>query len=212
MQTCAFTGHRPQKFPWRYDESADACIALKNRIAMEIQALVMCGCRTFLSGMALGTDQWAASAVLALRHEIPDIQLHCALPCEDQDRKWNPKQKESYHTILGQADSVVYVSRLYTTDCMLKRNHYMVDQADMLLAVYNGEKRGGTAATVRYAKRRGREILILNPITLTVTHEPLDAGEESQRQPHNIDSALIKSERRGIISGGDKCKCKLYTG
>ena len=33
-----------------------------------------------------------------------------------------------------------------------------------LLAVYNGEWRGGTAMTVRYARKLGRKIIILNPV------------------------------------------------
>lgn len=32
-----------------------------------------------------------------------------------------------------------------------------------LLTVYNGERRGGTAMTVRYAQKLGREAIILNP-------------------------------------------------
>ncbi len=63
----------------------------------------------------------------------------------------------------GAADSVVYVSRAYSKDCMLRRNRYLVDHAACLLAVYNGEWRGGTAMTVRYAKKLGREVIILNP-------------------------------------------------
>ena len=166
MQTCAFTGHRPQKLPWRSDESAPGCIALKNRLAQEVRTLAARGCRTFLSGMAIGTDQWAARAVLNLRREVPDI-----LPCESQDLKWTPEQREGYHILLDQADSVVYVSRQYTSDCMIKRNRFMVDHASVILAVYNGEKRSGTAATVRYARNQGRELWILDPVTLVMTHE-----------------------------------------
>ena len=53
--------------------------------------------------------------------------------------------------------------------CMLDRNHRLVEATGVLLAVYNGERRGGTAATVRYARRLGRDTIILNPITLEVT-------------------------------------------
>ena len=70
---------------------------------------------------------------------------------------------EVYFSILEQADSIVYVSQTYTQDCMLKRNRYLVDHAACLLAVYNGERRGGTAMTVRYAGRLGQEIILLNP-------------------------------------------------
>ena len=54
---------------------------------------------------------------------------------------------------------------------MLDRNHRLVEATGVLLAVYNGERRGGTAATVRYARRLGRDTIILNPITLEVTED-----------------------------------------
>lgn len=59
---------------------------------------------------------------------------------------------------------MVYVSREYSVDCMLERNRYLVDHAACLLAVYNGERRGGTAMTVRYAQREKRKILIVDPL------------------------------------------------
>lgn len=58
---------------------------------------------------------------------------------------------------------MVYVSREYSEDCMLERNRYLVNHAACLLAVYNGERRGGTAMTVRYARRLGREVIMLDP-------------------------------------------------
>lgn len=58
----------------------------------------------------------------------------------------------------------MYVSKEYSKDCMLKRNRYLVDHAACLLAVYNGEWRGGTAMTVRYAKKLGREIIAIEPL------------------------------------------------
>ena len=36
---CAFTGHRPKSFPWKYDESALDCILLKEVLATQIKAL-----------------------------------------------------------------------------------------------------------------------------------------------------------------------------
>ena len=46
----------------------------------------------------------------------------------------------------------------------------MVEHASTLLAVYNGEQRGGTAATVRYAQKMGREIIVIDPITRLISH------------------------------------------
>lgn len=80
-----------------------------------------------------------------------------------QADRWSGSAQERYHFILGQADSVDYVSREYYSGCMLDRNHQLVETAGLLLAVYNGERRGGTAATVRYAQKAGREVVILGP-------------------------------------------------
>ena len=54
--SCAFTGHRPQKLPWRYDESDAGCVRLKAILAVKIVELADTGTTTFLSGMAEGTD------------------------------------------------------------------------------------------------------------------------------------------------------------
>ena len=161
---CAFTGHRPKKFPWGYNEADARCVALKETLAAEIAKLVKAGYTDFFSGMAEGADTWAALAVLALKKENSALRLHCVLPCEGQADGWPASAQEIYSSILEQADEVVYVNRKYSEGCMLKRNRYLVDHAACLLAVYNGEWKGGTAMTVRYARKLGREVIILNPV------------------------------------------------
>ena len=168
---CAFTGHRPKSFPWRYDETARDCVLLKEALAVQIAALAERGVTGFLSGMALGVDLWCSQIVLDLQREYPTIELHCILPCEGQEIKWTVPAQKQYYAILEQARNVVYVSREYTSNCMLKRNHYLVDHSGILLAVYNGVQRSGTGATVNYARKMGREIIILNPLTRAVNHE-----------------------------------------
>ncbi|MBQ9346508.1 MAG: DUF1273 family protein [Oscillibacter sp.] len=133
--------------------------------------MVEAGFTDFLSGMALGVDQWAAASVLELRENNPVIKLHCILPCKAQADGWTASERDAYRTILNEADSVVYVNREKIRDCMLVRNRFMIDHASLVLAVYNGEKRGGTASTVRYARKVGRDVWILNPTTLRITHE-----------------------------------------
>ncbi len=147
-----------------YDETDTRCISLKKTLAKEIVKLVDAGYTDFLSGMAEGTDTWAALAVLSLKEENPALKLHCVLPCEGQADGWSASAREIYFSIIEQADEVVYVSQEYREGCMLERNRYMVNHAACLLAVYNGEWRGGTAMTVRYARKLGRKIIILNPV------------------------------------------------
>ncbi len=161
---CAFTGHRPKKFPWGYEEADIRCVALKQELGQESAKLVNAGYVDFLSGMAEEADAWAALDVLALKKENPALKLHCILPCDGQADGWPASARELYFSILEQADEVVYVSREYREGCMLKCNRYLVDHATCLLTVYNGEWRGGTAMTVRYARKLGREVIVVNPV------------------------------------------------
>lgn len=160
---CAFTGHRPRKFPWGYNEADARCVALKKALAEEIARLVDTGYTDFFSGMAERVDTWAALAVLALKKDNPALRLHCVLPCEGQADGWSTSARERYFFILEQADEIVCVRREYSKGCMLERNCYLVDHAACLLAVYNGERQGGTAMTVRYARKLGREVVVIEP-------------------------------------------------
>ena len=169
MTICAFTGHRPKSFPWGYNETVLACVALKNVLADQITMLANDGVTGFISGMAPGVDLWAAQIVLDVREKNPLLKLCCALPCEGQEKKWPAQIQEQYRSILKQADKTIWVGRNYTADCMLNRNRYMVDHASILLAVYNGVYRSGTGMTVRYAQSKHRKIILIHPITREVS-------------------------------------------
>ena len=169
--SCAFTGHRPHKFPWKANENDPRCIALKKTLTEQITALTKAGITDFFSGMADGTDHYCSQIVLTLREKNPALKLHCVLPHEGQEKKWSNSAQERYHSILNQADSIEYVSRTYYDGCMIDRNHRMVDSADLLLAVCNGVRRSGTSATVNYARKMGREIIVIEPITRHITRE-----------------------------------------
>lgn len=169
MKTCAFTGHRPQNLPWQFNEADTNCLKLKQILNQQISQLAENGFTDFLSGMAIGSDTWAAEAVLNLRKKKPALKLHCILPCKTQAEKWPVSEQERYQKILAQADSIFFTSRNYHPNCMLERNRFMVEKAHLLLAVYNGQPHSGTAAAVRHAQRLGCDIIIINPISLQIS-------------------------------------------
>ena len=35
-KSCSFTGHRPHKFPWKYDEANSRCVSLKAKLTEQI--------------------------------------------------------------------------------------------------------------------------------------------------------------------------------
>lgn len=164
---CAFTGHRPHKLPWGYDESDERCRAVKGALAGQVRALAeLRGVTCFLSGMADGTDVWAAQAVLELRRERP-VRLCCVLPHPGQADRWNREARERYRAVLAEADEVLTLAGRYFNGCMQARNRYLVDHAGTLLAVYDGTP-GGTARTVGYARSLGRKVVVIDPVARVV--------------------------------------------
>ena len=118
-----------------------------------IRKAIKKGVVNFYNGMAVGFDMLAAEYVLSLKSKFPNIRLIACIPCENQEKGFSAKEKEQYYAILSQADEKVYVSKTYVGGCMLKRNRYMADRADMLI-VHCVKETGGTAYTVDYFEKK----------------------------------------------------------
>lgn len=163
---CCFTGHRPQKLPWGFDESDDRCEELKQRLRTAIKLAITHGKTMFYTGMAMGTDIWAAEIVLELRGELSefDIKLIAVIPHSGQEAKYPDDLKQRYRRILPEADDHIVLRERYTDGCMQRRNRYMVDNSSMLIAVYSGDG-GGTGYTFDYAKKQELQIIWIDPIT-----------------------------------------------
>lgn len=161
--SCCFTGHRPEKLPWGFYERDARCIRLKFRIEQMVEQVYQEGIRHFICGMAQGSDLYFGEAVLKLRKRYPDVTLEAARPCETQAKHWKRQEQNRYQNILEQCNYETMVQHSYTPGCMQRRNRYMVDHADVVIAVYNGEPKGGTAQTLAYARKQQRKIYILEP-------------------------------------------------
>ena len=161
-QSCCFTGHRPEKLPWRNNEEDPRAIALKERIFDLVEALYQAGITHFICGMARGCDFYFCEAVLRLKEEHPAITLEAVLPFEGQAAKWPLAEQNRYFRLLSQCDRETLLQVEYGPDCMKQRNYYMVDHAAVLIAVFDGMY-GGTLQTVNYAKREGLEIIEVRP-------------------------------------------------
>ena len=165
MKTCAFTGHRPQNLPFGFNEEDERCIDLKKALREQIINLTH-----FISGMAIGVDMYAAEIVLGLKASYLGITLESAIPCESQAAKWSEALRDRYFDIASKCDKETLIQTHYTPDCMDKRNRYMVDHADVLIAVWDGSP-SGTGKTVRYAHQQGKSVTIIDPVSLDVTQE-----------------------------------------
>ena len=160
-KTCCFSGHRPAKLPWGANEDDPACRRLKEELRSRLDGIYEAGYRHFICGMAIGCDMYFAEAVLKLKENYPDITLEAAIPCGSQPEKWNSEQRKRYNRLIDACTYVTVLQINYTSDCMMKRNIYMVDHASLLLACFNGCA-GGTMNTILYARRNGVKDIIID--------------------------------------------------
>jgi len=140
------TGHRPNKIGG-YSEGvfANLCSFARTKL-MDIKPTKV------MLGMALGWDQAVAIACIDL--EIP-FEAHMV---RDQASAWNAHQKARFDLILERTQERFYHGDPDTKGYM-KRNYAMVDRSNTLLSLFNGNDDGGTAATVRYARSRGKTMV-----------------------------------------------------
>lgn len=158
--TCSFTGHRPEKLPWRRDERDPRCLALKERLAAAVEDAYDKGMRHFMCGMARGADFYFCDAVLELRERRSGVTLEAVIPCEEQAARWSERERERWFSLVERCDGETMLQHHYDKGCMLRRNRYLVDHSSMLIAVYDGML-GGTMYTLSYAMKRGLETVIL---------------------------------------------------
>lgn len=162
LKCCAFTGHRPGKFPYPLWDGNERAEDLKKRLSDAIDCLISEGFSHFVSGGALGTDTLAALLILEKREKNPSLTLEIAVPFPEQDKLWNESDKTVYREILARADIVTTVSCAYNPHALRARNGFMLEVCDALIAVFDGS-RGGTFQTVSMAYDQGIRTIFIKP-------------------------------------------------
>ena len=141
-KTCALTGHR--ELSPRFSVNA---------LHDKLEEMIRDGCDRFLCGMAQGFDLRALACLVSLRQKYR-ITLVACVPYRGQGRGCSQEGRREYARLLEQCDEVYILQEKYEAGCLLARNRYMVDRADVLLAFCERES-GGAAYTVRYAQKHG---------------------------------------------------------
>ena len=150
----SLTGHRPNKL---------AGYKLTNNFYTRL--------RKRLIRMALGADTVWAQAIIDCRHRFGKdrVRFVADIPDYNQSSRWTDDSKRLWKALLGYADEV----RTYNENdgksyayVLNQRNIGMIDACDLLIAVYNGDKTGGTANGFNYGKSTGKYITIIAPHTV----------------------------------------------
>lgn len=156
MKACCFTGYRPEKSPFQYDNSDPAFLLFSERLKTAIQSALDDGYDTFYCGGAKGFDLFAAETLLSFRN-MYKFSLIMALPYRKQSATYPENWKIKYFAALLAADETVVLSEEYHSRCFDERNRYMVDRSGLVIAFCDG-KRGGTLNTIRYARKNGKTV------------------------------------------------------
>lgn len=156
------TGHRPQKLnrEWDYDGPVTQALREKFHWAFDTR-----NPHLVISGMAQGTDLIAAEVALDL-----GIPVVAAIPFHEQPDRWTKKAQQRYLGILEhELVTSVYVDveldredAHYATKMQL-RNEWIVDHSDVMIAVWDKQRDGGTFNCLCYAKKRRRRVWIIDP-------------------------------------------------
>ena len=146
FSSCAFTGHR--SLGRDFD---------REKLKRTIRERILDGVKVFYCGMAVGFDLAAAECVVELKSEVPSVVLVACIPCIGQEKFFGERDKRRYERLVGAADVKVILSDKYYSGCMLRRNEYMEEKADILIC-YCRKSTGGTAFTVELFKRKNKKI------------------------------------------------------
>lgn len=167
MISCAITGHRPTRFKFGYKENMSGCKRLKKRLHDQFILLYQQGVRKFFVGGSLGVDQWAGEILLRLKEQsaYSDIELIVAIPFAGHDATWDERSKNRLAFLLRHCAESVTVSTTNSPEAYKARNYYMVDHADILVAVYDDDRaiRSGTGQTANYARKKGLPLIFIHP-------------------------------------------------
>ncbi len=163
----AITGHRPNKLDNDYDLKSPLIGRIKEQIIKIITSEythsgdAQHNSLTLITGMALGID--TLFALIAIELDIPFI---AAIPCINQSALWSDKSKTIWKYLTGHNLCTVEYPNghiFYTGPQLMQlRNQWMVDNCDILIAVWDNSP-GGTANCIRYAKLHNKHIIFINP-------------------------------------------------
>lgn len=145
---CALTGHR--------DLPADFDV---NQLYDLLETVVREGYDTFYCGMARGFDLLALDCLVALAAKYR-LHLIACIPYEGQENGFSYEMRKRYLRLLEWCDEKIVLSPTYRFGCYHARDRYMVDHTDLVIA-YCTRDSGGTAYTLAYAKKQGKEIRFL---------------------------------------------------
>jgi hypothetical protein len=179
MMYVAFTGHRPKDLPPEYQgwrERNELVFANTQRLFDAIEAKRGTG---YLKGIHVGGALGIDTAV-AMAYGATMLKCHLHLPytvptMAARWREWDRRILEQM--VSGEAGDRFLVCQTCPEpgpyagpEPYDRRNHHMVDSADLLAAFWTGKRQGGTWNAIAYAHKVGKPVVNLIHGRIEVVH------------------------------------------
>ena len=167
--SAAFTGHRFYNFSQKE--------VIRERLTKAILEAYEHGISNFISGFAIGIDLMAAQIVQSLKPSCPGMTLTAAIPFRGQADRFKPGDRMVYDGLMASADEVIILSEYYYTRCFLDRDEFMVENASLLIAFYDGRERGGNLLHFQESQlfgHSGCEYILNNSLNIKLMNEFVD--------------------------------------
>ena len=158
---CCIIGHTPKEFPFPYEENSDLYCEYCDVLSNEVEILLKHGYDYFILGADEGTDfdiydclwKFCQYSIwkevicweIALANPIPIVKQLTGVELERND-------------MMMKSEKVYIAAPHFEKDCVQKRDQYMIDNADIVLFVWNGIRKGRVWNAIQYARKHQKTI------------------------------------------------------
>lgn len=175
-KSCTIIGPKPTRFKFKYKEHFALCKKLKKAIQNQCCQLYDKGIREFYVGSALGVDLWTSEILINLKQQTAysDLKLFLVIPFSNHTAEWDIRSKKRFQKILAHCNSYFVQNAQPAPDVYKKCGYYLIEQADVLLAVYDDtlDKRSAVGQSVHYAQSRNIPFIFIHPDTASILSAP----------------------------------------
>lgn len=154
MTTCTFAGHR-EVYQANISEKLDEAIS---KILSSGDSAFQ-----FLVGGMGKFDEMCASAIRSAKKKYPNLEITLSLVLPYMKQEVN-ESKDYYELLYDDVIIPFELAGVHYKSAITKRNRWMVEQSDWLIA-YVYREFGGALTTLHYAEKQGLQIINVADVT-----------------------------------------------
>lgn len=170
---CTFTGPKPTRFKFKYNEDYKLCKKIKKSMLTQMKRLYNeKGVRRFYVTGAIGVHMWAGELTLQLKSQpgYEDIELAVVLPFPNCDMQWDIKSRKRMEALIRSSVESITLGKSVSQENYVLTNRYLVDHSQFLIAVseHVGDSSAGMTQMEAYAYQKNLDMIFIHPDTAEV--------------------------------------------